>query len=148
MSVEAVAARTNSPVVSLIDRSNRLGSDPSNTNYAGGNTSAKGSGIDPVTGGPVELLWVKGSGGDLGTLTEAGLAVLRLDRLRSLVDVYPGVEREDEMVGRVRLLPPRPRRRGPVDRHGDARSRRRPARRPPPPRFRASRWPRPPMARR
>ena len=54
--------------------------------------------IDPVTGTPVELLWVKGSGGDLGTLTEAGLAVLRLDRLRALVDVYPGVEREDEMV--------------------------------------------------
>ena len=53
---------------------------------------------DPVTGQPVELLWVKGSGGDLGTLTEAGLAVLRLDRLRALVDVYPGVEREDEMV--------------------------------------------------
>ena len=51
-----------------------------------------------MTGRPVELLWVKGSGGDLGTLTEAGLAVLRLDRLRSLVDVYPGVDREDEMV--------------------------------------------------
>ncbi len=58
----------------------------------------RASGIDPVTGAPVELLWVKGSGGDLGTLTEAGLAVLRLDRLRALVDVYPGVEREDEMV--------------------------------------------------
>ena len=53
---------------------------------------------DPVTDGPVEVLWVKGSGGDLGTLTPAGLAVLRLDRLRALVDVYPGVEREDEMV--------------------------------------------------
>ena len=51
-----------------------------------------------MTGSPVELLWVKGSGGDLGTLTEGGLAVLRLDRLRALVDVYPGVEREDEMV--------------------------------------------------
>ena len=51
-----------------------------------------------MTGDAVELLWVKGSGGDLGTLTEAGLAVLRLDRLRALVDVYPGVEREDEMV--------------------------------------------------
>ena len=51
-----------------------------------------------MTGQPVELLWVKGSGGDLGTLTEAGLAVLRLDRLRALVDVYPGVEHEDEMV--------------------------------------------------
>src|SRR3984885_4711167 len=85
-------------VTALIARSNRLGADPRNTNYAGGNTSAKGEAADPVTGGPVELLWVKGSGGDLGTLTESGLAVLRLDRLRALVDVYPGVEREDEMV--------------------------------------------------
>jgi len=82
----------------LVARSNRLGADPRNTNYAGGNTSAKGTTTDPVTGEPVELLWVKGSGGDLGTLTEQGLAVLRLDRLRALVDVYPGVEREDEMV--------------------------------------------------
>jgi rhamnulose-1-phosphate aldolase/alcohol dehydrogenase len=86
------------PVSDLIGRSNRLGCDPRNTNYAGGNTSAKGTATDPVTGQPVELLWVKGSGGDLGTLTESGLAVLRLDRLRALVDVYPGVEREDEMV--------------------------------------------------
>ena len=99
MRSEAVQRGTNSPVVSLIERSNRLGADPTNTNYAGGNTSAKGTGIDPVTGTPVELLWVKGSGGDLGTLTESGLAVLRLDRLRSLVEVYPGLEREDEMVG-------------------------------------------------
>ncbi|MEU6134568.1 bifunctional aldolase/short-chain dehydrogenase [Nocardioides sp. NPDC047086] len=82
----------------LIARSNRLGADPKNTNYAGGNTSAKGTAIDPVTGQDVELLWVKGSGGDLGTLKESGLAVLRLDRMRALVDVYPGVEREDEMV--------------------------------------------------
>jgi rhamnulose-1-phosphate aldolase/alcohol dehydrogenase len=82
----------------LIARSNRLGADPRNTNYAGGNTSAKGRTTDPATGGDVEVLWVKGSGGDLGTLTSAGLAVLRLDRLRGLVDVYPGVEREDEMV--------------------------------------------------
>src|SRR5690349_13840371 len=89
---------THSEVAALIARSNRLGADPANTNFAGGNTSAKGVEVDPVTGGPVELLWVKGSGGDLGTLTEAGLAVLRLDRLRSLVGVYPGVEREDEMV--------------------------------------------------
>jgi rhamnulose-1-phosphate aldolase/alcohol dehydrogenase len=88
----------SSAVDELIARSNRLGSDPKNTNYAGGNTSAKGSETDPVTGEPVELLWVKGSGGDLGTLTEKGLAVLRLDRMRALVDVYPGVEREDEMV--------------------------------------------------
>jgi rhamnulose-1-phosphate aldolase/alcohol dehydrogenase len=82
----------------LIARSHRLGSDPRNTNYAGGNTSAKDTATDPVTGGPVELLWVKGSGGDLGTLAEAGLAVLRLDRLRALADRYPGVEHEDDMV--------------------------------------------------
>ncbi|WP_214467607.1 bifunctional aldolase/short-chain dehydrogenase [Microbacterium flavescens] len=89
---------TNETAQQLIERSNRLGADPQNTNYAGGNTSAKGTEIDPVTGEPVELLWVKGSGGDLGTLTESGLAVLRLDRMRALVNVYPGVEREDEMV--------------------------------------------------
>jgi rhamnulose-1-phosphate aldolase/alcohol dehydrogenase len=88
----------NPTAAELIARSNRLGSDPRVTNYAGGNTSAKGTDIDPVTGEPVELLWVKGSGGDLGTLTESGLAVLRLDRLRSLSKVYPGVDREDEMV--------------------------------------------------
>src|SRR6478735_8058482 len=98
MSVEAVTPETRSPVGELLERSNRLGAAQRKTNYAGGNTSAKGTGIDPVTGTPVELLWVKGSGGDLGTLTEAGLAVLRLDRVRSLVGVYPGVEREDEMV--------------------------------------------------
>jgi rhamnulose-1-phosphate aldolase/alcohol dehydrogenase len=85
-------------VAALLARSNRLGSDPRNTNYAGGNASAKGAATDPVTGRPAELMWVKGSGGDLGTLTEAGLAVLRLDRLRALAGVYPGVEREDEMV--------------------------------------------------
>ncbi|MFB2554121.1 bifunctional aldolase/short-chain dehydrogenase [Herbiconiux liangxiaofengii] len=89
---------TSQAAAELIGRSNRLGSDPKNTNYAGGNTSAKGSGIDPVTGEEVELMWVKGSGGDLGTLTEAGLAVLRVDRLRALANVYPGVDREDEMV--------------------------------------------------
>lgn len=86
------------PAQQLIARSNKLGADPRNTNFAGGNTSAKGRDIDPVTGEAVELLWVKGSGGDLGTLTEEGLAVLRLDRLQSLVSVYPGVDREDEMV--------------------------------------------------
>jgi rhamnulose-1-phosphate aldolase/alcohol dehydrogenase len=88
----------SSTVGALLARSNRLGSDPRNTNYAGGNTSAKGTAIDPATGQPVELLWVKGSGGDLGTLTGPGLAVLRLDRVRALVDVFPGVDREDEMV--------------------------------------------------
>lgn len=82
----------------LLARSHWLGADPRNTNYAGGNASAKGTDTDPVTGGDVELMWVKGSGGDLGTLTESGLAVLRLDRLRAMTEVYPGVEREDEMV--------------------------------------------------
>ncbi|WP_327238411.1 bifunctional aldolase/short-chain dehydrogenase [Streptomyces sp. NBC_01317] len=82
----------------LIARSHRLGADPRNTNYAGGNTSAKGSAPDPVTGDAVELMWVKGSGGDLGTLTAGGLAALRVDRLRQLAGAYPGVEREDEMV--------------------------------------------------
>ena len=90
--------RMNSTIAELLARSNRLGADPRNTNYAGGNTSAKGIDVDPVTAQDVELLWVKGSGGDLGTLTEGGLAVLRLDRVRALVDVYRGEDFEDEMV--------------------------------------------------
>ncbi|MBF6670281.1 bifunctional aldolase/short-chain dehydrogenase [Glutamicibacter sp. FBE19] len=95
---QSIASTGTSTAAQLIERSNRLGQDKKNTNYAGGNTSAKGSAIDPVTGESVELLWVKGSGGDLGTLTEKGLSTLRLDRMRSLVEVYPGVDREDEMV--------------------------------------------------
>ena len=82
----------------LLARSHRLGADPRNTNYAGGNASAKGTETDPVTGGDVELMWVKGSGGDLGTLTEAGLAELRQYGQLPLLAEYPGVEREDEMV--------------------------------------------------
>jgi len=88
----------NPVVARLLDRSHRLGADPRNTNYAGGNASAKGTERDPASGETIELLWVKGSGGDLGTLTEEGLAVLRLNRLRGLVAVYPGEAREDEMV--------------------------------------------------
>ncbi|WP_349930835.1 bifunctional aldolase/short-chain dehydrogenase [Glutamicibacter mishrai] len=95
---QSIALATSSAAAALIERSNRLGQDKKNTNYAGGNTSAKGTTIDPVTGENIELLWVKGSGGDLGTLTEQGLSTLRLDRMRALVDVYPGVDREDEMV--------------------------------------------------
>ncbi|WP_327358957.1 bifunctional aldolase/short-chain dehydrogenase [Streptomyces sp. NBC_01304] len=91
-------AQQHTAVAELLDRAHRLGADPRNTNYAGGNASAKGAAPDPVTGDDVELMWVKGSGGDLGTLTAEGLAVLRLDRLRALAQVYPGVEREDEMV--------------------------------------------------
>ena len=86
------------PVVGdLIARSNRLGSDRTNTNYGGGNTSAKGSSVDPASGKDVELMWVKGSGGDLGTLTPEGLSVLRLDRVHGLRHVYHGEDQEDEM---------------------------------------------------
>jgi rhamnulose-1-phosphate aldolase/alcohol dehydrogenase len=94
----AMAPAERETVAALLARSNRLGADPRNTNYAGGNTSAKGTATDPVTGQPVELMWVKGSGGDLGTLTAGGLAVLRTDRLQALTGVYPGVDREDEMM--------------------------------------------------
>jgi rhamnulose-1-phosphate aldolase/alcohol dehydrogenase len=93
-----MSSSTHPEVAALLARSNRLGSDRRNTNYAGGNASAKAEVPDPVTRQPVTLLWVKGSGGDLGTLVESGLAVLRLDRLRALQGVYPGVDREDEMV--------------------------------------------------
>jgi len=88
----------NQTVQQLLERSNRLGSNPKNTNYAGGNTSAKGVGQDPATGKDIELVWVKGSGGDLGTLKEQGLAVLQLDRVRALKNVYQGVDTEDDMV--------------------------------------------------
>ncbi|MFF2028133.1 class II aldolase/adducin family protein, partial [Streptomyces sp. NPDC058171] len=87
-----------STIAELIARSNRLGADARNTNYAGGNTSAKGTDVDPVTGAEVDLVWVKGSGGDLGTLKPTGLAALRLDRVRALTDVYPGLDAEDDMV--------------------------------------------------
>jgi rhamnulose-1-phosphate aldolase/alcohol dehydrogenase len=93
-----MSSSTHPEVAALLARSNRLGSDRRNTNYAGGNASAKAEVPDPVTRQPVTLLWVKGSGGDLGTLVESGLAVLRLDRLRALQGVYEGVDREDEMV--------------------------------------------------
>lgn len=82
----------------LISRSNRLGADPKVTNYAGGNTSAKATITDPISGKPTSLIFVKGSGGDLGTLKEEGIAVLYTDKVRELKNVYPGEHREDEMV--------------------------------------------------
>ena len=88
----------NKAVKELLARSNRLGSNPKITNYAGGNTSSKGEAVDPSTGEVVEVLYVKGSGGDLGTLKASGLAALYLDRMRALLNVYRGVEFEDEMV--------------------------------------------------
>ena len=90
---------TDKVIKELLERSNRLGSNPKFTNYAGGNTSAKGTATDPLTGNRVEVLYVKGSGGDLGTLTEKGLATLYLDRLRGMTSVYRGLAHEDEMVG-------------------------------------------------
>lgn len=85
-------------VALLVYRSNLLGADLRLTNYGGGNTSCKAMAKDPLTGEPVEVMWVKGSGGDLGTMKRNGLAALYVNRLRNLEKVYRGVEQEDEMV--------------------------------------------------
>lgn len=82
----------------LLYRSNLLGSDLRITNYGGGNTSCKVLEKDPLTGDEVEVMWIKGSGGDIGTLQKTGLAALYVDRLRNLEKVYRGIEYEDEMV--------------------------------------------------
>ncbi len=86
----------------LLYRSNLLGSDKRITNYGGGNTSAKVMERDPLTGDQAEVLWVKGSGGDVGSIKMDGFATLYMDKLRALKGIYRGVEFEDEMVG---LLP-------------------------------------------
>jgi rhamnulose-1-phosphate aldolase/alcohol dehydrogenase len=85
-------------VALLIYRSNLLGADLRLTNYGGGNTSCKVMAKDPLTGNETEVMWIKGSGGDIGTLKKSGLAALYVDRLQRLEGVYKGVEREDEMV--------------------------------------------------
>jgi rhamnulose-1-phosphate aldolase/alcohol dehydrogenase len=85
-------------VALLIYRSNLLGADLRLTNYGGGNTSCKTIQKDPLTGKETEVMWVKGSGGDLGTLKKSGLAALYVDRLHSLENVYKGIDHEDEMV--------------------------------------------------
>jgi rhamnulose-1-phosphate aldolase/alcohol dehydrogenase len=82
----------------LLYRSNLLGADLRLTNYGGGNTSCKAYAKDPLTGSETEVMWIKGSGGDLGTLKRNGLAALYVDRLRSLEKIYKGIEHEDEMV--------------------------------------------------
>jgi len=96
---EKAAALGNDDVALLIYRSNILGEDLRITNYGGGNTSCKTIEKDPLTGKDVEVMWVKGSGGDIGTLTKSGLAALYVDKLRALEGVYKGIEQEDEMVG-------------------------------------------------
>lgn len=96
---EEVAAKlAGDEVALLIYRSNLLGADLRLTNYGGGNTSCKLMQKDPLTNSETEVMWVKGSGGDLGTLKKSGLAALYVDRLRSLKNIYRGVEHEDEMV--------------------------------------------------
>jgi rhamnulose-1-phosphate aldolase/alcohol dehydrogenase len=95
---EKAASLGNDQVALLIYRSNLLGADLRLTNYGGGNTSCKVMERDPLTGKETEVMWVKGSGGDLGTLKKSGLAALYVDRLRALKNIYRGVEHEDEMV--------------------------------------------------
>ncbi|RZK66890.1 MAG: bifunctional rhamnulose-1-phosphate aldolase/short-chain dehydrogenase, partial [Pedobacter sp.] len=95
---EEAAKLAGDEVALLIYRSNLLGADLRLTNYGGGNTSCKLMEKDPLTGSETEVMWVKGSGGDLGTLKKSGLAALYVDRLRSLKNIYRGVEHEDEMV--------------------------------------------------
>jgi len=92
------AALAGDEVALLIYRSNLLGADLRLTNYGGGNTSCKAFVKDPLTGKETEVMWVKGSGGDLGTLKKSGLAALFMDRMLSLKNVYRGIEFEDEMV--------------------------------------------------
>jgi len=95
---DAKAAMLDEPGL-LLYRSNLLGADKRITNYGGGNTSAKVMETDPLTGEQVEVLWVKGSGGDVGTIKLDGFATLYMDKLRSLKSIYRGVEDEDRMVG-------------------------------------------------
>lgn len=96
---EAKAAElAGDEVALLIYRSNLLGADLRLTNYGGGNTSCKAMAKDPLTGLEAEIMWVKGSGGDIGTLKKSGLAALYVERLRSLKNIYRGISHEDEMV--------------------------------------------------
>ncbi|MCD7110224.1 bifunctional rhamnulose-1-phosphate aldolase/short-chain dehydrogenase [Rhizobium sp. DKSPLA3] len=95
---DAIASALDEPG-KLLYRSNLLGADKRITNYGGGNTSAKVTETDPLTGAPVRVLWVKGSGGDVGTIKIDGFATLYLDKLEALKTIYRGIEDEDRMVG-------------------------------------------------
>src|SRR5262245_8174790 len=92
-------AKSLSPAELLLYRSNLLGSDLTVTNFGGGNTSAKLTERDPLTGEAVTVLWVKGSGGDLGSMKLDGFSTLYLDKLLGIEKLYRGLEHEDEMVG-------------------------------------------------
>src|SRR5260370_20539025 len=94
---DAHAADLDEPGL-LLYRSNLLGSDLRITNFGGGNTSAKIAMPDPLTGKPVSVLWVKGSGGDIGSMKLDGFSTLYLDKLERLKDIYRGLANEDEMV--------------------------------------------------
>ncbi|WP_116083372.1 bifunctional rhamnulose-1-phosphate aldolase/short-chain dehydrogenase [Tropicimonas sp. IMCC34011] len=96
---DSAKAQSMSEPEKLLYRSNLLGSDKRVTNYGGGNTSAKVMQPDPLTGEEVEVLWVKGSGGDIGSMDMAGFSTLYMDKLRALKGAYRGLEHEDEMVG-------------------------------------------------
>jgi rhamnulose-1-phosphate aldolase/alcohol dehydrogenase len=91
-------AHAQDEVALFLYRSNLLGADLRLTNYGGGNTSVKIMAEDPITGASVPVMWIKGSGGDIGTLKKSGCAALYMDRLLALEKVYPGLAREDEMV--------------------------------------------------
>ena len=100
---DSIASKLDEPEL-LRYRSNLLGSDLRITNFGGGNTSSKLDQVDPLTGQTVKVLWVKGSGGDLGSIKRAGFATLYMDRLLSMEKIYPGVAREDEMVAMYPLI--------------------------------------------
>lgn len=97
--MDAARAASMSESEKLLYRSNLLGSDKRVTNSGGGNTSAKVMEPDPLTGEAVEVLWVKGSGGDIGSMKMDGFSTLYMDRLQALKGKYRGLAHEDEMVG-------------------------------------------------
>ncbi len=96
---DAAKATNMSEDERLVYRSNLLGSDMRVTNFGGGNTSSKILQSDPLSGDEVEVLWVKGSGGDVGTIKLDGFSTLYMEKLQALKGIYRGLEFEDEMVG-------------------------------------------------